>query len=161
MKTYCASPHPLTTTPFRLNLALSWLIGCALAVLVLQLTGCGEVTQSSTEDGSTQPPGNPNFRGEVPLDDTGLQGSDLTSPERSDTASDGGGESDTVVNRADGGEIGVPGDTSPPSIPVCPSTVTCDATSKACRDLCPTCTIKVDGQCYSNGFCVCRHDGGS
>jgi len=126
-----------------------------LAMILLLLSGCGEVT-SSTEDGSTQPPGNPNFRGEVPLDAI-----DMTMViQNMDTVSDGGGESDTVAQGVDGGTWVPSMDVVSPSdaAPVCPPTVTCDATSKACRDLCPSCTTKVDGQCYSDGFCVCRHD---
>ena len=144
------------TTPFRFHLFLTWLVGCTLAILVLHLTGCGSIesTQVSMDAGSTSPQGDTlAFRGEIPASSDTRVGLDVTVLQ---PASDGSGNSDSVDTEHRGVDGGDVNEVSP----VCPPHLTCEVTSSACRALCPTCTAIQDGRCISDGFCVCRKDGG-
>lgn len=142
-------------TTLRLTL-FSWLIGCALAILAIQLTGCGQVTQVSTDVSGSE---SPSIRGEVSSEVLDSGGSAdlgqhaetkyISAPDAGEDSGSGervDGAPDNPVSKSDaqGSDL------------VCPPHLTCDVTSAECRALCPSCTEKQDGKCISDGYCVCR-----
>jgi len=123
----------------KLNLTLYWLIGCALAVLFLQLAGCGEVTEAYT----------PLSRSEVSSE----QASDGGKAEEAyptDTAPDSD-ENDGSGDRTDGEG---PARDSDNALPVCPPHFYCgEGPLNNC--LCAVCTGDLLPTCKLQGKCRC------